>query len=143
MTRHAIQRFTAATAIVLLAFAVGCGDVDDNDDNGDTASGVYETDDGMVLDLQFDPDPPQAGEVDLMMDITLDGEAVEDADIEIEPWMPSHGHGANTDPVVHHQGDGHYHVDDLSFSMAGPWELTFDIEYNDEQTGVVVDVEVQ
>ena len=131
-----------AVALVALPL-IACGDTDDDNDDDHTASGIYETDDGVVLDMQFDPDPPEAGDVDLMMDVTLDDEPLEDADIDIEPWMPAHDHGASTDPVVHHEGDGHYRVDDLSFSMSGHWELNIDIDWEDDDSSLVVDLEVQ
>ncbi len=134
-------RTVATVALVLFVFA-GCGDTSGSDDQT-SASGVYEGDDGLMLDLAFAPDPPQAGEVDLMIDATVDDEPLEDATIDIEPWMPAHSHGSNTEPVVHHEGDGHYHVDDLTFSMAGQWELRFDVDWDDGDSELIVELEVE
>lgn len=130
----------AVALIAGAALAVGCGEADGTDA---TASGVYEADEGLMVELEFEPDPPTVGEVDLDMEVTAEGTAVEEADIEVEPWMPAHGHGSNTEAVVHHEAEGHYRVDDLSFSMAGSWELRIDVATEQWETELIVDLEVQ
>ena len=121
----------------------GCGD--DAEDNGgdDGVSGLYHGEQGLSIDAAFSPDPPRQGDVDLSLDMTIDDEALEGAEIIVEPWMPSHGHGSNTDALVHEEGDGLYRVDDLSFSMPGHWELEIDVEWGEHSSTVVIDIDVE
>lgn len=134
-----------ATTVLLGVFLVwGCGDVGtDGTSDGTVASGSYEGDEGLVLKLKFDPDPPAVGEVDLTMEVTVDDAPLEGADLELEPWMPAHGHGSNTVPSITHLNDGLYGVDDLTFSMAGHWELEVDVEWDDHSAVIVIDLEVE
>ena len=131
-----------AAATLIIVFAVACGNAIDEDDD-QVASGTYEGDDGLVAELVFEPDPPQAGDVDLQIDLSVDGEPVTGATIDVEPWMPAHDHGANTVPVVEELDDGSYMVDDLSFSMAGHWELRLDVDWDDGDSQMIIDLEVE
>ena len=129
----------------LLLGGVSCGgdDSSDNETEDSEVSGLYEGSQGVVFDLGIDPDPPQAGEVELIMEISQDDQPIEEATIEVEPWMPAHGHGANTEAVVHEVGDGVYEVDDLSFSMPGHWELAIDLEAQQTDSTLVVELDVE
>ncbi len=145
-----ITQFSLLVPFAFAGLLMACGDDDHenhgaepNGDEAATASGLYETDEGFVLDLAFDPDPPRTGEVDLHIELSLDEQPVEEAHIEIEPWMPSHGHGANTVPQVHEMGDGQYHVDELTFSMPGHWELAIDIEAREIKSSLLIDLDVE
>jgi YtkA-like len=59
---------------------------------------------------------------------TADGQAVTDAEIEVNGDMPEHGHGLPTQPkVTKNLGDGTYLVEGIKFSMPGWWIMTFTI----------------
>lgn len=138
-------RLDILTLLIGLGAILSCGDSDtpENDTQESGASGVYESAEGVVFDLGFEPDPPQAGEVELVMDISVDDQPLEEAEIEVEPWMPAHGHGSNTEAVVHEVRDGVYDVEDLTFSMPGHWELTIDLQAPEMTSTLVVDLDVE
>lgn len=54
--------------------------------------------------------------------VTLAGQPVPGATVEVLATMPAHGHEAPA-PRVADKGDGLYVVDDVVFSMAGLWQL--------------------
>ncbi len=57
---------------------------------------------------------------------TADGNAVDDASINVMGGMPEHGHGLPSQPAVSRaQAPGEYRVEGLSFSMPGWWEVSF------------------
>ena len=71
---------------------------------------------------------------------TADGEVVSPARITVGGGMPKHGHGLPTQPQIgEYLGDGKYLLKGLKFSMNGQWELTFDIQSEDQQDNVVFD----
>ncbi len=75
-----------------------------------------------------DPDPPRAGQTDYMVTLTdPDGAPIEGATLDIEPWMPAHGHGTRREPEVHDMGSGHYHAI-IYYNMGGHWEITVEVE---------------
>lgn len=130
---------TMAIASILAVFMLAaCGD--DTDAPDDTRT--YEGDDGLMAEVVLNPDPPQSGAVDMTMELFVDGDPLEDATVDIEVWMPSHGHGAATEPVVQEVGDGLYEVDDLSFSMAGQWQLTIDVDWDGGESQLLIDLDV-
>ena len=58
---------------------------------------------------------------------TVDGKAVTNARFEFDGRMPAHRHGLPTQPAFEgHQGDGHYLVGGVRFSMTGEWEIKID-----------------
>nr|WP_292773146.1 FixH family protein [Mesorhizobium sp.] len=59
---------------------------------------------------------------------TAAGQPVSDAVIQVDGGMPEHNHGLPTAPeVTRNLGEGHYRIEGIKFSMAGRWELRFDI----------------
>jgi hypothetical protein len=58
------------------------------------------------------------------------------AEITVTPWMSSMGHGVFEKPVVTERGGGLYTVEDIRFSMEGPWELKIAVKKNDESDRV-------
>lgn len=133
-----------AVPLMILALSwFGCGDAAEDDEEDRSVSGTYEVDGDLVVDVVFEPDPPRTGAVDMEMELFVDDEAAEGAAIEVEPWMPAHAHGSSTEAVVHDEGQGHYRVDDLTFSMPGLWEVHIDVEYDERSWEFVIPVEVE
>ena len=59
---------------------------------------------------------------------TPEGQPVESAEITVGGGMPQHNHGFPTSPqVTKDLGGGDYLVEGIKFSMAGWWEMSFDI----------------
>ncbi len=48
---------------------------------------------------------------------------VDDAVIEITPWMTVHGHGSPKKPTIKKLGNGRYRVENLFYTMEGDWDL--------------------
>jgi len=66
------------------------------------------------------------------------GRGVENAQIEITPWMPEHGHGTIWPPVVIEQEKGLYRTV-IPLIMIGHWELKIRIRKGDLQDGTTFD----
>ncbi len=60
---------------------------------------------------------------------TLDGLAIEDANVQVTGGMPAHNHGLPTSPrVTEHLGEGRYRVDGMRFHMNGQWEIRISVK---------------
>ncbi|HDZ08900.1 FixH family protein [Pseudohongiella sp.] len=58
------------------------------------------------------------------------GEAINDAVIQVDGGMPLHNHGLATSPQVTGQpGEGRYRLQGVRFHMNGEWELRLQIEH--------------
>ncbi len=138
-----VSRMWALVGVLVLAMgAWGCGE-DADDEQERVASGAFEGEHGLLVEATLSPDPPQVGEVEMEMELSVDGAALEGAEVEVEPWMPAHDHGSNTVATVHEHHAGHYVVEDLTFSMAGNWELRVFVEWDDGSDEAVWDFEVE
>ena len=73
---------------------------------------------------------------------SLDGKAVENAEISVHGGMPAHKHGLPTEPVVTEIGTGDYLVEGIKFSMNGKWELWFNIRAGEITEKVKFNVEL-
>ncbi|MBI3203502.1 MAG: FixH family protein [Myxococcales bacterium] len=90
------------------------------------------------------PDPPTTG--DNALDIALsdaDAAPIEGATIQIEPWMPGHGHGTPVVPELSDLGGGNYHASHIDFMMPGFWELTVAVTVADLRDEIVVAYDVK
>lgn len=131
-----------AAGAILCVLWVACGD-GDGEDGQPYASGSYHGESGLRVEAVFAPDPPQVGAVDLSLELFIDTEPLEGAWIEVDPWMPEHGHGSDTRAIAIEEGGGLYSVDELSFSMPGAWELELIVQWADRVSVVIVDIEVE
>jgi hypothetical protein len=74
---------------------------------------------------------------------TPDGAPVEGANVSVGGGMPDHDHGLPTQPQVTGElGEGRYRVDGVKFTMAGHWELRFDIVTQKGSDEVVFDLDL-
>lgn len=70
------------------------------------------------------PEPARRGPVDVLFAISDQaGAPVDGLSVQTQPWMPAHGHGAATSPVVAGLGEGRYWAMPINFYMPGRWEL--------------------
>jgi len=117
-------------------------DHDDHGDHGDApeldtyeAGGITKaTDDGhFMVTLVADPEPPAKGfnTWRLMVMSHEDMELVEEADVIIEPWMPEHEHGSDSEAVVEEKGSGEYTSSTVELQMLGVWDTTVTISHGD------------
>jgi hypothetical protein len=72
---------------------------------------------------------------------TVDGEAVENAEIAVDGGMPEHNHGFPTAPEITEEiGGGEYLLEGVKFSMAGWWELKLDITAGGQSDSVTFNI---
>ena len=64
------------------------------------------------------------------------GSGVENAQVEIAPWMPEHGHGTNWPPAITELGKGSYNAV-IPLTMTGHWQLKINIRKGDIQDSTV------
>lgn len=112
---------------------IACGTGSENAvDPGAASAGVL-TDGGLYrLTLTPEPDPPVAGDAALtiLVEDPDDGAPIEGAAVEVEPWMPSMGHGVSDPPVIAEEGAGVYRAT-WEYSMPGTWEVVVTIDESD------------
>jgi hypothetical protein len=77
--------------------------------------------------VRADPKPPAKGENAFTVAVEDGaGAALADATVAVIPFMPDHGHGASTAPVVAAGATpGTYEVTAVDLFMPGIWQLTF------------------
>ncbi|MCB9524779.1 MAG: FixH family protein [Myxococcales bacterium] len=51
--------------------------------------------------------------------------------VTVTPFMPDHGHGANTPPTVSEVGDGAYQASPIDLFMRGLWTVSFALTCGD------------
>ncbi len=139
---------TLTPTLLSLALLGACGD---NTGTGDTGDGhvpgsTYDltTDQGLyLLHIQMNPDPPTAGDAELVLMVhdASDDSMLMGPTVTVTPWMPEMDHGLSEDPLV--VEDGGYYTVTFAYTMAGTWDLTFDVDGELGQDSGVLTVEVQ
>ena len=121
-------------AFIAGSFIVACGEADDDHDHSSSndEEALVSEDGHFAIDFTADPDPPTTGDNTLIIHLVDSeaGEAITGAELEVEPWMPGHGHGSPQVPSVTEEGDGEYLVENIYYSMPGYWELHIDVTDN-------------
>ncbi len=87
----------------------------------DTEGGVY------ALHITPSTDAPTAGtdfSLDLMLHDAADDSLVSGATVEVEPFMPEHGHGVSDEPVVTETETAGMYMATWQYTMPGTWEVT-------------------
>ncbi len=104
-----------------------CGEEEPAVEDAPLTSVVGAGSSGEVFALTIDdaiPDPPIRGDVNAWsFSLTRDGEPMTGCTFEIEPTMPSHGHGTNPNPSATELGEGRYEMRPLNFIMPGVWHV--------------------
>ncbi len=91
----------------------------------------YRTKKGFfIFTVQTEPAEPVVGSNMVMLTIrdAGSGAAVEGATVKVVPWMSMHGHASPKETRVKEKGNGVYEVDDVYYSMEGPWDLLITIQ---------------
>ena len=117
---------------VWLVLVAGCGASDEAADLESLVDGQSLMGTAGRLTGSFLMDEPHKG-VDnpLAIELKDEGQALADAEVLVSPWMPAHAHGSR-DQQAQGDDDGMYHVDELSFPMAGYWELRVEVSLQGE-----------
>jgi hypothetical protein len=85
-----------------------------------------------VVFLRTDPSPiPENAEftatVWVLSRNAIPPEALTDVALDVDAFMPEHGHGMNRVPEITKREDGGFDVKGLLLHMGGNWELYFDV----------------
>jgi hypothetical protein len=137
-----VRRVTTSTIIELALglMLVGCGGPSDEER---IPSGPVTSEHGLyVADLGFEPNPPSVGENALAVWLEAGGEPVSNATVEVETYMPAHGH-LNVAGSMTTLEPGSYRSENVVYNMPGTWQLTLKIAAVDGSDQVVVDYEVR
>lgn len=144
--------------IILIITLVSCDSGEDKDSDASTPQGMDMEDVPMDLDtstrqksdeghyevtLTSELDPLALNQIHswILHVESASGEPVEEAEIVIGGGMPEHDHGFPTEPEVTEElGEGDYRVEGVKFSMAGWWEMRFDISAGDQSDSVTFNV---
>lgn len=111
---------------LLLALAVaGCSV---SDPESSVPAGPVTSSAGLYVgEFEFQPSPPEVGENTLAFHVEATGAAVVGADVQLESYMPAHGHASGQSLGVSEIGDGNYETSTIVYNMPGTWELTIEI----------------
>ncbi len=141
--------FAIAAALTIgLPACDSTGETSDSHDSHDSHGEEIETDDyvdGLTKDtengmftvkLTSEPSPPIKGMNMWMFEVSDAAGGVEGANITVEPWMPEHGHGSDSQASVSEQSAGMYHANPVDLHMAGVWDTTITIEKDGQSDSV-------
>lgn len=141
------QRLIGCLALGAFVLSACSSDSDDSDSDSadsdaacqgrgdDLADLVVEGDDGELTLVETDPATPIAGDNSFTVMLSADGEMVSGLsdDIEVEPFMPDHGHGTPIAVEITEQDDGEYLLSPVNTFMPGLWEINLSVD-SDELT---------
>lgn len=118
---------SSIASLFLSLFLIACGGDDSGDVGFPDAPLLHLTSEtgALHVEVRTSPQPPGRGTNLALFTITHHegGAPAEGLRFTVEPWMPGHGHGSPTVPVVEEQGEGEYLVRAIDLTMAGEWEL--------------------
>lgn len=106
------------------------------------AETVVKSDEGsFTIKVRMEPSRPVIGDNAVMLTV-LDrtNNPVEGAVVEVVPWMTAHSHGSSRKTVVKERGKGVYFVEDVTFTMAGDWDLLITIRKDQTEDRAIITV---
>jgi hypothetical protein len=81
--------------------------------------------DVLTMTATINPSPPKTGQNTMTVFVKYsNGSVVANADVTVNPQMPSMGHGSSEVPVVEYKGGGEYKAYPVTFTMPGTWRVT-------------------
>lgn len=122
---------------ILVAGTFACGDSEDSQDERPEAEPLVEVVDGWTAELTARSAPLAAGAETFVIELHEANEGVQPETLEVEAWMPAHGHGTMKPTEIEAVDTGVYEAV-VTFSMPGDWELRVDAD----ERRFVFDVEV-
>ena len=130
-------------ATLLCVLGLGCGT---DDAVSDPLFGHTHSTEMELYQITFDgTEVPHTVGVNqyVVLITTRDGVAVENAQIQLKPWMPDHGHGSDRDPTVVEEAPGRYVFTEVSYTMPGRWQLITEVRAQPGVDSMVVELDVQ
>jgi hypothetical protein len=123
-----LRGWAAVAAPIALAAVGGCGGAAGGGPSlafsGSPALSVASASGALTVAVRFSPETPVIGLDAAELTVTDASAApVAGLTVTVVPWMPAHGHGSSTTPVVSETGPGVYVATPLALPMPGEWEL--------------------
>ena len=92
---------------------------------------VRMTDDQLFrLEIELEPAQPVVGTNTAVLIVTdaRSNRSIDDAIIEVAPWMTLHGHGSPKKSAIKKTSAGRYRVENLFYTMEGDWDLLVTVQ---------------
>lgn len=144
--RGSLAFLVAMLVLIAAAGLVGCGEDDgENEDQGEESQVLLSEDGHFEARFVADPNPPVSGMNQVTMELWAgeDETPVVGAQVEVEPWMPGHGHGSPEEPEVIEEGEGKYLISNIFYNMPGDWELRVDVHADEKTDHFVISYDVK
>ncbi len=95
------------------------------------------------LELELDPKRPVVGTNAAVLTVTdaQSNRTIDDAMIEVVPWMTIHGHGSPKKPSIKKMGAGRYRVENLYYTMEGNWDLLITIQNKGTEDSATIPIQ--
>lgn len=132
-----------AIGVLLLLFVASCSSVPSKPGVSQPYSGrFYKVTDARLFSVEI-----LLKDVDLSVGMNSfdmivrddNGKGLDEADVEIVPWMPTMGHGVQSEPRITSKGRGLYRVENLEANMPGYWQFKVVIKAGGIEDSVVFD----
>jgi len=94
------------------------------------------------IELQLETAQPVVGNNAAILTVTdaVSGRMIDNAVVDVVPWMTMHGHGSPKKPVVQKAGAGRYHVENIYYTMEGDWDLLVTVQHGDSRDATIFPV---
>lgn len=147
LTQTRLARLVIVCLLALFAGGLAaCGDAnDDTHHEGHTNDEMLVSADGhFQAELTAMPTKSVVGDNMVHLELmNAENEPISGATIEVEAFMPMHGHGTPEAPTFSEDGDGLYTISNINYTMPGIWELRIDITSGETQDRIVAEYTVE
>lgn len=125
MSRDRLRRWFVLLASVVIVSCSDSASSESSEFPEAALATVSSTTGALNIEIRTTPDqPPTRGTIEVEFRVhDTSGKAVSGLALDVQPWMPAHGHGASVVPSVTDEGDGRYVAKNVTLFMAGSWEL--------------------
>ena len=124
-----MRSFSATSVTIVISLFLICSNI--------SLAGITRTTDVKLfrVELEIEPSQPIVGSNAAILAV-FDGRSnqkIDDALIEVVPWMTMHGHGSPKKPAIKRTEGGKYRVENLYYTMEGDWDLIVTIQKGDSK----------
>ena len=124
-----MRSFTATSVTIVISLFLICSNI--------SLAGITRTTDVKLfrVELEIEPSLPIVGSNAAILAVfdARSNQKIDDALIEVVPWMTMHGHGSPKKPAIKRTEGGQYRVENLYYTMEGDWDLIVTIQKGDSK----------
>jgi len=124
-----MRSFTATSVTIVISLFLICPNI--------SLAGITRTTDVKLfrVELEIEPSQPIVGSNAAILAVfdARSNQKIDDALIEVVPWMTMHGHGSPKKPAIKRTEGGQYRVENLYYTMEGDWDLIVTIQKGDSK----------